>query len=78
MYKPTLKGKTIELRKSMIKFECDEYPLEIIRGSTFSQGYLNRQVILLTSCIGVPDEVFLNLLDEALKNLNINNVINGL
>jgi len=31
----------VELRKSMIKFKCEDYYLEVVRGSTFTQGYLN-------------------------------------
>ena len=78
MYKPSLEGRVVEVRPSQKKFTCFEYPLEIIRCATFSQAYLNRQVILLLNCLGVPDEVFLNLLHRAMLSLNKENVISNL
>lgn len=62
----------------MIKFKSNEYPLEVVRGSTFTQGYLNRQVILLLSCIGVPDDIFMMFLDKALNQLDVKIVISNL
>jgi RNA-dependent RNA polymerase len=41
MLKPALKGRLIEIRKSMVKFTSEQSQLEVIRCSTFSQGYLN-------------------------------------
>jgi RNA-dependent RNA polymerase len=61
--------KIVELRSSQLKFKTPDYPLEVIRCATFSQGYLNRQVILLLSNLGVPDEVFIKHLDKAMKSL---------
>jgi hypothetical protein len=68
----------VELRPSMIKFKSPEYPLEVVRGSTFTQGYLNRQVILLMNCLGVPDDVFMTHLDNALNQLDVKIVISNL
>jgi len=59
MFKPSLTGRRIEVRPSMQKFESKDTTLSIIRCATFSQGFLNRQVVLLLNCGGVPDEVFL-------------------
>lgn len=60
MLNPTLKGRTVVLRDSQIKFESLDTNFNIIRCSTFSQGYLNRQIIILLNSLGVPEEVFLN------------------
>lgn len=62
MLKPSLKGRCLEIRPSMKKFESPDFKLEIIRCATFSQGYLNRQVIMLLNCLGVDDDLFLALL----------------
>lgn len=62
----------------MMKFKCDEFPLEVIRCATFSQGYLNRQVIMLLNCLGVPDTVFRIQLGKALEGLNIKQVLKRL
>eukprot|EP00347_Sterkiella_histriomuscorum_P000757 403374620 len=78
MLKPDLDGRKVQLRKSQIKFACENWGLEVIRCSTFSQGYLNRQVILLLSCLGVDDNVFLSHLHTALENLNVEKVIKNL
>ena len=52
-------GREIWLRPSQVKFESESTTLNVIRCSKFSQGYLNRQVIILLHCIGVPIEYFL-------------------
>ncbi len=52
--------------------------MEVIRCSTFSQGYLNRQVILLLSNLGVPDHVFMKHLEKSLKSLDIRAVLKNL
>ena len=61
-----------------MKFKSQDRYLEVIRASTFSQGYLNRQVILLLSTLGVPDEVFVGHLNEALKSLDVKAVLRTL
>lgn len=68
----------IELRPSQMKFKSKDLFLEVIRCSTFSQGYLNRQIILLLSNLGVPDSVFERHLNQAMKSLDIDAVINNL
>ena len=60
----------IEMRPSMRKFEANEYDLGIIRCATYSVAYLNRQVIMLLSCLKVPDQLFMDKLQSAMKLLN--------
>ena len=54
----------------MRKFQGSEYDLGIIRCATYSIAYLNRQVIMLLSCLKVPDEIFMTKLEKAMKLLN--------
>jgi hypothetical protein len=68
----------VQLRQSQIKFKTKDIFLEVVRGATFTQGYLNRQVILLLSCLGMKDEIFLNHLERALNSLDISAVLNNL
>ena len=68
----------MELRPSQVKFESQDYYLEVIRCSTFSQGYLNRQVILLLSNLGVKDEVFIKHLDNSIRSLEVGAVLSNL
>jgi RNA-dependent RNA polymerase len=58
---PSLKGNQVVLRKSMIKFNSTSTDLEIIRCATWSQGSLNRQIIMLLVSLGVPEEIFLDI-----------------
>ncbi|PKK63030.1 hypothetical protein RhiirC2_855287 [Rhizophagus irregularis] len=44
--------------------------LEVIRGSTFISAYLNRQAITLLSALGIPDEVFIELKDLRVRELD--------
>lgn len=55
------------LRPSQNKFTSQTKALEIIRSSRFSVATLNRQTILLLSCLGVPDEVFVGMTKEQLS-----------
>ena len=61
MLDPTLAGLKIQLRKSNIKFSSEDLSLNIVRCATASQGYLNRQMIVMLNCLGVPDTVFLEM-----------------
>ena len=56
-----LTGRMVVLRDSQIKFKSNDLGLNVVRCATYSQGYLNRQVIILLNCLGVPAEVFLKL-----------------
>jgi len=61
---PTLPGLQIQLRKSMIKFNASNRSLDIIRCSTFSNAFLNRQVILILNAMGVKEETLLTFQEE--------------
>ncbi len=50
MYDNKLKGRKVQIRPSQKKFASPDTQLEVIRCATYSQGYLNRQVIMLMSC----------------------------
>ena len=78
MHKPELPGRLVEIRPSQVKFKANEYYLEVVRGATFTQGYLNRQIILLLSCLGVSDEVFMNHLANAMDSLDLKIVLSNL
>lgn len=58
---------SIHVRPSMIKFESTDTELGIIRCSSFSQGYLNRQIIVLLSSLGVPNSIFIDMALDELK-----------
>ena len=67
----------IQVRSSRRKFDSTQYVLEVIRGFTFIPAYLNRQAITLLSILGVPDNIFIEMkdaqvsdLDKMLKNEN--------
>lgn len=67
---PEAKGIEVHIRKSQEKFHSEFNGLEIIRFSNFSVATLNRQTILIMSCLGVPDHVFVDLLEQQLQNYN--------
>jgi RNA-dependent RNA polymerase len=72
---PELKGEQILVRPSMMKFKSNDTELGVIRCSSYSQGYLNRQIITLLSTLGVSNEIFIAMLE---KNLNkCTNLINN-
>ena len=70
MLKPELLNDCVEIRRSMIKFDSEYMKLEVIRCATYSQGFLNRQIIRILSCQGVNDELILEKLEWHLKLLN--------
>ncbi|KAL2198660.1 RNA dependent RNA polymerase-domain-containing protein [Corynascus similis CBS 632.67] len=59
---PDVKGTEVHIRPSQRKFPAVYNGLEIIRCSQFSCASLNRQTILILSCLGVPDEVFIDMM----------------
>ncbi|KKA27940.1 hypothetical protein TD95_001211 [Thielaviopsis punctulata] len=59
-------GMEVHIRKSQEKFQSDFNALEIIRVSQYSIATLNRQTIVVLSSLGVPDEVFMELLNDQL------------
>ncbi|KAL8727230.1 MAG: hypothetical protein Q9166_006194 [cf. Caloplaca sp. 2 TL-2023] len=67
-----LKGEVLCLRPSMIKFEATSNSIEIC-GAGFKPlpMYLNRQLIKILEDLGVPDQAFLDLQNEAVEQLRI-------
>ncbi|AEO65138.1 uncharacterized protein THITE_2048877 [Thermothielavioides terrestris NRRL 8126] len=65
---PDAKGMEVHIRPSQEKFSAEYNGLEIIRCSQFSCATLNRQTILILSCLGVPDDVFTSMMDEQISN----------
>ncbi|USP82601.1 uncharacterized protein yc1106_09875 [Curvularia clavata] len=57
---PNLSGSEVHIRPSQYKFQAPHTGLEIIRSSSFATPFLNRQIILVLSHLGVHDMVFLN------------------
>ena len=49
----------IELRPSQIKFPTKNITLDICKCATFTQGFLNRQIIVLLYSLGVSQDYFL-------------------
>lgn len=67
---PTLTGRAVHIRKSQRKFQSDFNQLEIIRVSSFASAYLNRQIILVLSALGIPDRVFVQKMRQQLADIN--------
>lgn len=67
---PSLKGQVIQIRPSQEKFPAPYKGLEICRVSQFATAYLNQQIVLVLSALGVPDEVFLVMLRRMLFKLH--------
>ncbi|KAK3336183.1 RNA dependent RNA polymerase-domain-containing protein [Cercophora scortea] len=67
---PDVKGKEVHIRKSQEKFFAEFNGLEVIRCSQYSCATLNRQTITILTCLGVPDEVFVDMMREQLSNYN--------
>ncbi|KFH66584.1 hypothetical protein MVEG_07109 [Podila verticillata NRRL 6337] len=67
---PYLHGNQVQIRPSMKKFHVDHYVLEVIKTSAFTSSYLNRQIIILLSALGVPDKVILDLKNAMVRDLD--------
>lgn len=65
---PEIKGTEVHIRPSQEKFSAQFNGLEIIRCSQFSCATLNRQTIIILSSLGVPDDVFTDMMREQLAN----------
>lgn len=66
---PTLPDKTAVFRPSMRKFESPHRRLEVLQTSRPQAVFLNHQLIMLLSNLGVPDEVFMSLQRAMLDKL---------
>lgn len=62
------KGVHVQLRPSQIKFDTDHLELEVVKIATYRNGYLNRQIIILMSALGVRDAYVLELVNTMLQN----------
>jgi len=60
----------ILIRPSQFKFDSDSDQLEIIRVSEYWQSFLNRQLILVLSDLGIADSVFLHKQEECIAALD--------
>ncbi len=59
------------LRPSMNKFDSKNKWVDIVRVSSMpSAGFLNRQIILLLSSLGIDDDIFFQMQDEMLSHLD--------
>ncbi|KAJ3144980.1 hypothetical protein HDU86_001313 [Geranomyces michiganensis] len=67
---PTIDRREVHLRKSQTKFTSNHYAMEICRTSFFSPGYLNHQLVMLLETLGIKKEVFLQMKDESISELN--------
>ncbi|CAG8557394.1 4924_t:CDS:2 [Rhizophagus irregularis] len=65
-----VKNNKLQVRPSQHKFESNHNELEVVRSSTFISAYLNRQAITLLSALGIPDEVFIDLKDLRVRELD--------
>jgi len=59
----------VYFRESMDKFESDNLSLDIVRASHNASAFLNRQIILLLSSLGIKDQVFLSLQQDMVKKV---------
>jgi RNA-dependent RNA polymerase len=66
---PEVPGHEIHIRPSQVKFSAIHEGLEIIRTSSYVSAFLNRQIIVVLSALGVPDEVFRQKLKTQLENM---------
>lgn len=64
-----LAGEKVCVRPSMKKFECSNDTVEICSTARPTPAFLNRQIITLLSCLGVPDPVFLALQYDMMEKL---------
>jgi RNA-dependent RNA polymerase len=59
------------LRPSMNKFDSKNKSIDIVRVSSMpSAGFLNREIILLLSSLGIDDDIFFQMQEEMLNQLN--------
>ena len=67
---PDAKGTEVHVRPSQEKFSAVFNGLEIIRCSQFSCATLNRQTISILSCLGVPDDAFIDMMGKQISSYN--------
>lgn len=62
-------GIRLSLRPSMKKFDSDHKVIEVLAWTRFLPGFLNRQIIVLLSSLGVSDAVFWRMQESMVGNL---------
>ena len=67
---PDLKNREVKIRSSQFKFPSDATALEIIRCSECWTAYLNRQLILVLSALGIPIRTFLSMQQDEIDTLH--------
>ncbi|KAH7628690.1 RNA dependent RNA polymerase-domain-containing protein [Sordaria sp. MPI-SDFR-AT-0083] len=67
---PDVKGMEVHIRKSQEKFVAEFNGLEVIKCSAFATATLNRQTIAVLSSLGVPDQVFVDMMEKQLSDYN--------
>ncbi|KAI1803487.1 RdRP-domain-containing protein [Daldinia bambusicola] len=65
---PDVPFNEVHLRPSQNKFTAVSKGLEIIKTSRYSVATLNRQTISILSCLGVPDEVFEEMMKKQIAD----------
>ncbi|KAI9662166.1 MAG: hypothetical protein M1831_002862 [Alyxoria varia] len=67
---PEAKKREVHIRPSQDKFPTQhDTQLEIVRLASFTRAQLNRQLINILTCLGVPDNVFIYKQDQQLNEL---------
>lgn len=62
--------KRMWLRPSMKKFQSEHQVIEVLNKSQYIPCYLNRQVLMILSSLGVPDHTFMQLQDTMLEEMS--------
>ncbi|KAI1411393.1 RdRP-domain-containing protein [Hypoxylon sp. FL1857] len=65
---PDVPFNDVHLRPSQNKFTAISKGLEIVKTSRYSVATLNRQTIMILSCLGVPDTVFIDMMKKQVAN----------
>ncbi|OTB02887.1 hypothetical protein M426DRAFT_61501 [Hypoxylon sp. CI-4A] len=68
---PNLPFNEVHLRPSQNKFTSSSQGLEVIKPSRFSTASLNRQTIIILSCLGVPDSVFREMMTRQVADYDL-------
>ncbi|KAL1796909.1 hypothetical protein ACET3X_005449 [Alternaria dauci] len=65
---PKITGPEVHIRPSQLKFAAPHNGLEIIRSSSLATPFFNRQIILVLSYLGVPDDVVIRKQQEMIND----------
>lgn len=67
---PNLMDNELQFRNSMRKFDSGYNRLDVINVADYIPCFLNRQIILILSSLGIEDSIFEDLQDDMLKHLS--------